>query len=110
MKIPQALTERLDQVKERYHDAALKMALKRRHRRAIPEMPEGDGRFKTLMNHVRFGVLVIPDWMTKIEKSLFDGDDIVAGHGKARRKAAMTTGSTRLSFQGQSKRLRNAPL
>lgn len=90
MKIPQALTERLDQVKERYHDAALKMALNRRHRRAIPEMPEGDSRFKTLMNHVRFGVLVIPDWMTKIEKSLFDGDDIIACHGKARRKAAMT--------------------
>lgn len=90
MKMPQALTARLDQVKERYHDAALKMALDRRRRRTIPEIFGGDGLFNALMNHVRFGVLVIPDWMTKIEERLFDGDDIVACHGKARRKSVMT--------------------
>ncbi len=90
MKMPQALTARLDQVKERYHDAALKMAMDRRHRRTIPEMPEGDGLFNALMDHVRFGVLVIPDWMTKIEEKLFDGVDIVGYHGKARRKSSIT--------------------
>ncbi len=90
MKITQALTARLKKVKERYRDAVLKIALDRRHRRAIPEMPEDDGLFNALMDHVRFGVLVIPDWMTKIGKRLFDGDDIIDCHGKARSKSAMT--------------------